>query len=512
MKKIPLLVLGLLFFPVAANAAYTIDGVETDTITIDWDTYPDVIWHMRDDVGTNDTSGSPPYDITVAQWNMFWPDTVIKLWIGQNCMDSGSTAADWISEGCTLIGGVDGYTVLDGVWIDVANPPNPEIPTALDTCDLAENTTIDPNSSVVDFGENDCIAAVSGGSGGTGFQQTFYEYHATFPSEGNFMQSGGGLFSFNGLSGLSFESYGLGTGDYYFKTTASTTGFTGVLCVTTTDADTDWSIESCSILPAPATTEFNEVLDYIYDPDLNNSYDTSPVGASYNISEPEWRNYMGFKLYGPNGTLRCTGTSTAIASGLYTVDTDYYFDKTGSYRLQAFFNQTIGGVTQDINNTVSLYIAINAPAYAYDPVTGDLIPAASTTISTSTLENFKVTCPDDFLMGNICKLAVGLFIPKVSSMQALQGSFGLLMEQSPFNFFTQSKQILDALRTGDDSTGGSFAVTLYGDTYDVVSTTTAANIGLDENQLDTLKRLMIAGLWILFAWYLYWRIASIFGV
>jgi len=165
-----------------------------------------------------------------------------------------------------------------------------------------------------------------------------------------------------------------------------------------------------------------------------------------------------------------------------------------------------------VNNPVGVYITVNVPEWVFDPVSGDLVPAASTTIATSTLDNFKVECPDDVIAGSLCKVAVGLFIPKASSIQALQASFNSMMTKAPFSFFTQSKTVLDAFRVGTEATGGTLELTLYGSQIDILSASTTNNIGVSTEVIDFLKGVMIVGLWLMLAWYLYWRIASIFGV
>jgi len=259
----------------------------------------------------------------------------------------------------------------------------------------------------------------------------------------------------------------------------------------------------------PPTTEFNEVIDYIYDPVLDNNFGTSTVGASFSIAQFDWLDGMGVELRGPLGNILWSDELSPDENGIYDITTDYYFDVSGAYELQAYFIRDTG---ERVNNLVSVYITVNVPQWAFDPVTGDLVPAASTTIATSTLTNFKVDCPDDLLVGSLCKLAVGLFIPKASSIQGIQAAFYGLMGKAPFSFFTQSKTVLEAFRVGSAQTGGSLSLTLYGSEVQVVSSSTASALGVDSGMIDFLKGIMVVGLWLMLAWYLYWRIASIFGV
>lgn len=260
--------------------------------------------------------------------------------------------------------------------------------------------------------------------------------------------------------------------------------------------------------PPPPISEYNEVIDYIYEPDLNNNFGTSTIGAHFSIAEPDWIDGIGVELRGPLGNVVWSATSTADSAGIYGLFDEYNFDSTGSYELMAYFVQD----GNRINNTVSVFIVINAEEWVFDPVTGDLVPISSSTIATSSLDRLNITCPDDLLVGSLCKLAVGLFIPKLSSIQAIQGSFSALMNKAPFSFFTQSKTVLDAFRTGTASSGGSFSLTLYGSEVPIVSSENAAGIGLTQDIIDFFKSIMVVGLWLMLAWYLYWRIASIFGV
>lgn len=276
-----------------------------------------------------------------------------------------------------------------------------------------------------------------------------------------------------------------------------------------TSANNIYRVLEWSPAIVPPTTDFNEVIDYIYDPVLDNSFGTSTVGATFSIAEPDWLTSFGFDLRGPLGNILYTGSSTTAVPATVDVDVEYYFDTSGAYELVAWFIDDSGN---KIINPVSVFITVNVPAWVFDPVTGDLVPEASTTIATSTLTNFKIDCPDDVLVGSLCKLAVGMFIPSTSAIQGLQASFYSLMDKAPFSFFTQSKTVLDAFRTGSAQTGGSLALTLYGSEIEVVSSTTASSLGVDSGMIDFLKGIMIVGLWLMLAWYLYWRIASIFGV
>lgn len=262
----------------------------------------------------------------------------------------------------------------------------------------------------------------------------------------------------------------------------------------------------------PPTTDFNEVVDYIYDPNLDNTFGTSTVGAIFSIAEPDWVSSIGYDLIDPTGVVVDTDFVNDPVAGTYNIAKEYEFDTTGVYTVRAWFIQETADGYQRIENPVSLSIIINVPTWSFDPVTGDLVPTASTTIATSTLTYFKVECPEDIIIGGLCKMAVGFLIPNVGAIQGVQASFYNLMAKAPFSFFTESKAVLDSFRTTGASTGGSLTLNIFGEEVSVISTTTAATIGLDENELDGLKDIMAILMWMMLAWYLYWRIASIFGV
>lgn len=310
------------------------------------------------------------------------------------------------------------------------------------------------------------------------------------------------------------SSPGPGNGDYYYEIISGpgyNNGDPSGSHTAPTVAYFRYTLSSGTpVIPPPApTTDFNEVIDYIYDPVLDNSVGTSTVGARFSIPEPTWVTSVGFDLRGPLGNVLYTGSSSPTVPSSFDVSTSYYFDSAGAYELVAWFISDTGIKTL---NPVSVYIVINAEPWVFDPVTGDLVPISSTTIATSTLTEFKVDCPDDVLVGSLCKLVVGMFIPSTSAIQSLQASFYGLMAKAPFSFFTQSKTVLEAFRVGTAATGGSLSLTLYGSEVDILSASTSANIGVDSGVIDLLKGVMIVGLWLLLAWYLYWRIASIFGV
>jgi len=321
-------------------------------------------------------------------------------------------------------------------------------------------------------------------------------------------------FDWSALSETGYNGgFGVGgassNGTYYFNIFDSNGGrpYDGSKAV----AYIQWTYTSgvWSTPPPPApSTQFNEVIDYVYDPNLNNSFGTSTVGAIFSIPQPNYVDSIGYDLLDPTNTIVDTDFHNGPATSTYTVAKEYNFNATGVYTVRAWFMQN----GNKIINPTTLSIIINTPTWEYDPVTGDLVPSASTTIATSTLLAFKVDCPDDLIIGGLCKLVVGFFVPSPAAIQGISISFNNLMSKAPFSFFTQSKQLLDAFRTGASATGGSFNLTLYGSDIEIVGTTTANAIGVGSSPLALLKSVMTMGLWILLAWYLYWRIASIFGV
>lgn len=266
--------------------------------------------------------------------------------------------------------------------------------------------------------------------------------------------------------------------------------------------------------PDPATSDSNEVLRYIYDPDLNNNFGTSTIGAEFSIAHPDWIDFVGVSLASPSGTVVWTSSTTVATSSTFSITTEYGFNESGVYLLAVVWAQTVNGTQNITINPTVLRIPINVPNWQPDPVTGNLINTASTTIATSTLNMFRVDCPDSFIVGDLCKVIVGFVIPNYASIQNLQSSFSNLLTKAPFSFFTESKLVMEAVRTG--VSGGSqystLSLTFFGVTSDVISTSTLESIGVGTTEINFFKSLMVVGMWILLAWYLYWRIASIFGV
>jgi len=112
-----------------AYASSTVSGVGTTNLTVTWDTPEDVVWQMRNDVGTSDTSGATPYTITVSNWNAYWSGSDIKLWLGEDSggfCPNGGNPDSWTAAGCVPAGSTYGYTVQDGVWVDLT--PEEETP------------------------------------------------------------------------------------------------------------------------------------------------------------------------------------------------------------------------------------------------------------------------------------------------------------------------------------------------------------------------------------------------
>lgn len=261
--------------------------------------------------------------------------------------------------------------------------------------------------------------------------------------------------------------------------------------------------------PVPPTTEFNEVVNYIPSPGVATSTGTTTVGALFSIPSPDFIEYIGYRILSPTNEVLYDATTTPSAAALYTISTDFNFTDAGVYQGHAYFAQDFGGNIWEVDNPTIQQIVVDVPQWTVSP-DGQFTQNPATT-STTTLPNLTLDCGTGFV-SSVCNLIARLVIPSATSIGSVQASFQALISKAPFSFFTESKTILGAFKTGTASTGGTFALNLYGESVPIISTTTAAAIGMGSTQLDFLKFLMTVGLWLLLAWYLYWRIASIFGV
>lgn len=262
------------------------------------------------------------------------------------------------------------------------------------------------------------------------------------------------------------------------------------------------------------TTATNEVLQYYPSFGVSTSTGTTTVGAQFSIGNPSWIVGVGYRILDYNGSIVYDASTTVTTASTFSITTNYNFTTPGvTYQGHAYFIQDLGdGNTWEVDNPTVQQILVDNQQWTIDPVTGAFSPPSTTTIATSTLDNFKITCPDDVITGSFCKLVVGLFVPNGSSINGVKNAFNNLLQKAPFSFFLQSKSILDSFRIGSATTGGAFSLTVYGQTVPIVSQTTASAVGLTTDTINILKGVMVVGLWLMLAWYLYWRVASIFGV
>jgi len=262
-------------------------------------------------------------------------------------------------------------------------------------------------------------------------------------------------------------------------------------------------------LPPPApVTEFNEVLNYIPDTGVSTTTGTTTVGATFSIPSPDFIEYIGYRLYSPSNEILFDATTTPSDAGIYEISTDYNFTDVGIYQGHAYFAQDVGGNIWQVDNPTVQQILVDVVEWTVDP-TGGFSQNPATT-STTTLPNLTLDCGDGFA-SSVCNLVARLVIPSASSIALVQAQWSLVLSKAPFSFFTESRAILQAVRA-NSGTQQSLSLNMFGVTFPVIATSTAAAIGLDTAQINFAKFLMIVGLWILFAWFLYWRIASIFGV
>lgn len=261
----------------------------------------------------------------------------------------------------------------------------------------------------------------------------------------------------------------------------------------------------------PPTTSDNEVTNYIPSPGVSTTTGTTNVGAAFSIGNFNWINYFGYRIIAPNGTVVYDSSTTPTVNGLYSITTSYNFTQSGVYTGHAYFGTTIGGNNWEVDNPTLQSIAVNTPQWTVNP-DGSFTQNPATT-STTTLPNLSLDCGTGFV-GSICNLVAKLIVPSTTGIGAIQSSFSAMTQKAPFSFFTQAHTTLQGFQISSStgSTGGTFALQLYGQSIPIISTTTANGIGIGSTQLSFVKFLIATGLWILFAWFLYWRIASIFGV
>jgi len=264
--------------------------------------------------------------------------------------------------------------------------------------------------------------------------------------------------------------------------------------------------------PAPVQTQYNEVLNYIPSEGVNISVGSTTVGAVFSITDPDFVEYIGYRLFDVNNNVVYDATTTPNIEGLYEISVEYNFTSAGTYEGHAYFAQIVGEDPEnvwEIDNPEAQTILVDVEQWTVDEF-GQFSQNPATT-SSSTISNVSLDCGEGFT-GSVCNLAARLFIPSATAIGGIRVAFNELIMKAPFSFFTESKNILDAVKTGSASTGGTLSLNFYGQSVDILSTTSAASVGVQSSQINFLKFLMEVGLWILLAWYLYWRIASIFGV
>jgi len=257
-----------------------------------------------------------------------------------------------------------------------------------------------------------------------------------------------------------------------------------------------------------STSGWAEVTGYIPSPGVATSTGITTVGANFAIPTDAQIEYVGYKILSNQSTVLFNETATTTEAGNYTIDTDFNFTQSGLYTGHAYFAYYIGDTLWEVDNPTIQQILVNVTQWTINP-DGSFTQNPATT-STTTLPNASFNCGDGFT-GSICNMVALLVVPKSSSIDNVKGNFNQIMGKAPFSFFTESKNVFAAFNNktvAESSLGFHF----FGEDIDFISTTTADSIGLTEPRRESLKTLMTVGIWILLAWFLYWRIASIFGV
>lgn len=261
--------------------------------------------------------------------------------------------------------------------------------------------------------------------------------------------------------------------------------------------------------PPPPTTQFNEVTQYIPAAGVSTTTGVMTVGAEFSIAQPTYVAYIGYRLFDPTNTVVFNATSSVPVAGIYTLYTDYDFDMVGQYTGHAYWAQDVGGNIWETDNPTIQNVLIDVPQWSVNP-DGSFTGNPATT-STTTLSNLNLDCGTGFA-GSICNLVARIFIPSNASIAGLQSSFNNLLLKAPFSFFTESHDVLESFWYDGNSYGGTLSLELYGSDVDILSASSSAAIGFSSTELDFFKSIVNAALYFFLAWYLYWRIASIFGV
>lgn len=367
-----------------------------------------------------------------------------------------------------------------------------------------------PNMGFTDVGTNGTLCSSS--NAWTNISGNIWETTIT-GCTGNF---GAILVSAN--ASLSTDFAGTGTGGQTFDGSGSGT-YLGSGLIAFQVCDSGGCSGGFQPSTQPAITQWNEVTRYW--PGLNyaTSTGTTTVGVQFSIPHPELIDGVGFELDGALDTSASTtvamlntlytASTTVATSSTFSLTTDYNFTQGGYYTINAFFIQNGKRVW---NNTIGTILINYVPPNITVGSDGQFHFNGTTTVATSTYQALHIDCGSTLFVSDICKLAVAFVVPDPSAIQQVKEVFNAMLTKAPFSFFTDSKKLLDAFQLGSASTGGTFALTLYGQSVPIISTTTASSIGLSSTPINVLKDLETIGLWILLAWYLYWRVASIFGV
>jgi len=253
---------------------------------------------------------------------------------------------------------------------------------------------------------------------------------------------------------------------------------------------------------------WNEVISFIPSTGVNISVGTTTIGAEFSIPQPDFIEYIGYRLYSPTNEVLYEATTTPGGAGVYEISTDYNFTGAGFYEGHAYFAQNLGGEIWEVDSVPVQQINVDMEEWTITD--SGQFTQNNATNSTSTLGNLTLDCGDGFT-SSVCNLVARIMIPSATSIGGVQSSFQSIMAKAPFSFFTESHKVLSAFKTSGSTTGGSLSLTLYGAEADIISSEGAAAVGLGTTQINFIKFLIEVGLWILLAWFLYWRIASMFG-
>jgi len=196
--------------------------------------------------------------------------------------------------------------------------------------------------------------------------------------------------------------------------------------------------------------------------------------------------------------------------------------------LNTFDPDTLYTVRVSFTNTGALFSGAEVPfadSYLYTTFTTD---SSGDFLAQGDVENYngleprEVSLLDSFQLvacshldlfcqaTNFAKwVASTLFVPSNDSITFVLGQRDDLLGKLPFSVFTEFKTAYDSSLSSSSASSSSLSLYLYGENVPVISTSSLGSV-TGTGWLSGLRYLVIAGMWIGFAWYCISRIRTMF--